>query len=905
MNYHNHFAFAACMWLFICVKLSSGECDTITVRGDAILGALVPAYDRATKCDRVSLRGVLMAEAILYSLNEVNNKRRLQSKTSLGVEIRDSCKQAFHSAFNFFVKSPKPLAVIANLPQDNVSNVQAIRLVDLMHIPYLSCNPSTYDNPRKQIQNADSVFHVQPTDKSNIAAILSFIASFNWTNVGVVADDGEMGNYSLKLFSKEAEKRNICVGGQFLFPSKPNQKEISTFIERLNSGANFSVVVLLSSKVLSESIIDSAYKQKLSGISWLAGQDSWEDAASVSKQNTAARGMFKIGTSAKVLPFKEHLRNLTNGPIKNTWLCQLLSAGWPAGWPTPATITGAPSNKSMNSSAPAPTPAAPTTASTAPASNTSQCDCASGIPAGASKDLVNDVINKLVAMAESEACLIDATFAFANAYAAKEDCKNGCPTFVKHVQDVSFSSSTGHQVSFDNQRYLKKKEFYFYNYQNQKPMTANERKNFKRVEVGTWRQSDGEESKLEMQPSRIKWNSGSIPQSRCEASCPPGKYLLFNPKRATDECCWQCTPCPEGTMNSKKDSMTCSNCEKHWRPNEDKTECTRFYEDYVHWDNPAALIMIFLMTAGVAFSFYVMVTMVRHNDTPVVKNARNAILFLLPFLMIMFLLPVPLLGRPTETTCEAYRGFFIIIIGTPLAVLIAKSHAVEQAFYDEDGQAKVNWRLCTPRFLIVLLLMVLHIIFAIVVATVLPVEVYRFPTDDPFVEYLECSSHSTFQILIAVLYVFVLAVIVSVLSLNELLTEENHSEVKWISMCMFNLYAITFFYLIFTFRLHAKGKIIALTFVCLLYAINYLGCIFIPKWYIIVFRPEQNLSDVSPFDVYQKSRDKISERLCHQEESPLAIRKGPNASTAKEGTIADERDPKSGESKQLMSDTDL
>lgn len=869
------------MWLFVFVKWSSAECNKISIKGDATVGVMVPAYDKETYCNRLNVRGVLMAEAFLYSLNEVNN-RHLRPRTKLGAEIRSFCNNSVRSALDLLSDVTSPISVIGKLSSGN-----AFRVLD---IPYLSCSPSIYDDRFKSNKQDKIIFHVLPTQKSNIAAILSFIKSFNWTHVGVVADDNDLGKYSLDLFSKEAEKRNICVGEQFLFPSSPKQITISDFINSLKSGANFSVIVLLGSKDVSEAVIDSAYKQKLTGINWLAGQDSWEKTASVSKENTAARGMFKIGPTAKLLPFKEHLRNLTNGPILNTWLCQLLTSGWPSNPSTAAPITNNPRNISVNSTVP---------------SSVSQCDCTSGVPSSASKEFVDDVIDKLVSLAESEACTVDAVFAVANAYNAKANCKKDCPKFVNYLQQVSVTSITGHKISFDDKNNLKEEEFHFYNYQNQIPMTANDVKHLKPVDVGTWKKSKDHEEEIKLQPSRIKWNGGSVPRSRCQKTCPPGNHLYFNSNRASGECCWQCVPCPEGTMNSQEDSLTCKKCDEHWRPNEKKTKCIIFYEDYVHWDHPAALVVIFLMTAGVAFAFYVMITVVKHNDTPVVKNARNAILFLLPFLIIMFLLPIPLLGRPTETTCEAYRGFFIIILGTPLAVLIAKSEAVERAFYDEDGQSKVNWRLCTPRFLIVLLLMVLHIIVVIIVASVLPAVVYRYPTDDPFIEYLECSTHSTFQILIAVIYVFALAVIVSVLSLNELLTEVNHNEVKWISMCMFNFYAITFFYLVCTFRLHEKGKIIALTFICLLYAINYLGCIFIPKWYVIVFRPEQNQSDVSPFDMYQKSREKISERLCHQEESPLQPRRSASTSSAKEGATEEERDTKPSECKELMSDTDL
>ena len=196
---------------------------------------------------------------------------------------------------------------------------------------------------------------------------------------------------------------------------------------------------MLSSEGVSEVIIDSAYKQKLTGINWIAGQESWDKTTSVSKENNAARGMFQIGPTAKLLPFKEHLRNITRGPIKNVWLCQLLSSGHPK--------------------------------NTSNSTSKSHCDCTSGLPSNARKEFVDDIINKLVSMAESEACVIDAAYAIAFAYNAKANCKSECPEFIEYLQQVSFTSKTGHKVSFDDQKNLKEKEFHFYNYQNKVPIT--------------------------------------------------------------------------------------------------------------------------------------------------------------------------------------------------------------------------------------------------------------------------------------------------------------------------------------------------------------------------------------------------------------------------------------------------
>lgn len=361
-------------------------------------------------------------------------------------------------------------------------------------------------------------------------------------------------------------------------------------------------------------------------------------------------------------------------------------------------------------------------------------------------------------------------------------------------------------------------------------------------------------------------------------------------------------------MSRTEDSTTCTACPTGYTANNAKDDCVKQFEDYAYWSDAGSLVMLFLMVAGICFSIYVSVVLFKNRETPVMRRAKNALLILLPLVILLFLIPIPLLSKPTETSCEGYRGFFILALGIPLAALISKCVYVDNKFYDSDGQVKESWGncICTPRIAVAIGTVILHVAVIIVLAVLLPNEIVRFPTDDPFTVYIECSLHSGWGFLFVIFYIMVMATLYSVLSLSEEISSENDMEVRWTSLCIFNWYAICFVYIVVGHGVVGKGKIWGLAFVDLLFAVNILVCIYLPKWYVIVFQPEKNQSDVSPWTMYVKTQEKAAVRLS-EEESPVIPKRGNLASTAKEtdGKVKDSGDPNENELQELISDTDV
>ena len=749
---------------------------------------------------------------------------------------------------------PIPMAMMGSLSGNGTK--ESFFLLLSQQMSHVSCDSTSVVN-NELIRQSDIFFHVYPSDRTSIKAMVDFVAKNNWSYIGVVADD--KANDMLTALKVESSGRHVCVGATYSLPHDASDQQIAQFVRTMNAVKNYTVIVALTNHELTKKILNEASRQKVKDLTWVVGQRGWTNTKPIPQPNSASQGMFSILSRKSTFEFLDHLRSLSTGTkqIENIWLLEMASS----------------SNASSSANASAPS---------------------------IDRSKLKAVIDKMISAVEDSACTIDAVFTIAKALAQKQrcmkssDCKEDVSKFHHFIRRLDYTNPlTGSRISFTPEGYLNYTLYHIFNYQqNYSRITTDLNKYLKAVDVGTWAYSPKVKPTLKLSERRIEWNGGHSKrqQSRCHEVCPASQYRALKTPRTGAECCWECQRCPKDTYSDTKDVFSCKKCPENQRVTWSQTGCVPYFEDYVHWEHGGSLLILFLMVVGLCFSIYVSVVLFRSGDTPIMKNAKSAVLYLLPFAVMMFLLPIPLLGKPTEASCEGYRVFFILALGIPLAVLLAKSHYFDNRCQDQNNSNGM----CTPRFSIVCFIVLCHVLVALILGLIVPAKVSKLPTDLPHTVFLECSYHSSYEFLVVVFYTMFLAVLVAVFSLNEIVSEENFNEVKWISFAMFNWYTITFFYVVFTFGVHYHAKIIMLALLDILYAANIFGFLYVPKWFVVVFRPEKNRSDVSPWTDYIKTQERVSERLSAPEDSPIMAKKG------KPGDKEETPDAKG-----LMTDTDI
>ncbi|KAM4038594.1 extracellular calcium-sensing receptor-like [Anomaloglossus baeobatrachus] len=360
------------------------------------------------------------------------------------------------------------------------------------------------------------------------------------------------------------------------------------------------------------------------------------------------------------------------------------------------------------------------------------------------------------------------------------------------------------------------------------------------VTVGRYNIRNSQEKELMINITAIRWIFGEqeIPRSVCSESCSPGFRKAAQIGQSM--CCFDCVPCSEGEISDQIDSRNCFSCQEEMWPNANKTKCIPKVIEFLSYCEPLGITLTATVIICSLVTVSILCVFIKYKETAIVKaNNRDLTYLLLTSLSLSFLCSLLFIGEPQKLTCRFRQGAFGVVFVLSVSCVLAKTIMVVIAFRaTKPGSNMRSWM--GPKVPASAISLCTSIQFFICVYWIL--QCPPFPERNMKIQtgviIFQCNECFDTLLWCMFGYMAFLACVSFLMAFLARKLPDSFNEAKWITFSMLIFLSVWMSFV--PAYLSTQGKFMVAVEVFGILASRIVGCIFIPKCYIILLRPELN-----------------------------------------------------------------
>uniref|UniRef100_A0AAQ5YJH9 G-protein coupled receptors family 3 profile domain-containing protein n=1 Tax=Amphiprion ocellaris TaxID=80972 RepID=A0AAQ5YJH9_AMPOC len=818
----------------VCRQRGDPESPQLFKDGDIILGGTFSFHSRWKDRQETYMhkplplectRDFQFAQSMLFAIEEINNSTDLLPGVSLGYKIYDTCGSIARSVRvalaltngNEIVSAPseepctKPAQVQAIMGETSSSPTTAIAtVIGPFHIPMISHFATCACLSDKS--KYPSFLRTIPSDYYQSRALAQLVKHFGWTWVGAIRANNDYGNNGMATFIEIAQQLDICLEYSVSFFRTDPSDKIQKMIEIIKASTSRVIVAFLSHMDM-DVLIHELSHHNLTGYQWV-GSESW-----IFDSQTAATDKYHIldgaiGLSipkAHVSGLKAFMMNVKPLNLSNN---KMFTEFW-------ETLFSCKFNQSKSSAE-------------------IQRDCTgqedlTGVQNSFTDMSLMPIFNNVYKGVYAVDLQLDPITVSSMAIKILTLTLSNIEKDIVHIQNIHFKTKDGEEVYF-NENGDPAAKYEIINWQ------PREKGIVDFVSVGLYDASLSADKQL-VKATYIfltLFLLMQVPVSVCSEKCPPGTRKVL--QKGKPVCCYDCIRCAEGEISNITDSVTCTRCPPEFWSNNRRDACIKKEAVFLSFEEIMGALLTIASLFGTCMTALVAYIFFRNRKTPIVRANNSELSFLLLFsLTLCFLCSLTFIGRPSEWSCMLRHTAFGITFVLCISCVLGKTMVVLMAFRATlPGSNVMKWFGPAQQRLSVLGVTLIQIIICILWLIISP----PFPSMN-FKEFkdkiiLECALGSAVGFWAVLGYIGLLAVLCFICAFLARKLPDNFNEAKFITFSMLIFCAVWITFIPAYVSSPGKFSVAVEIFAILASSFGLLICIFIPKCYIILLRPEKN-----------------------------------------------------------------
>ncbi|XP_053090987.1 extracellular calcium-sensing receptor-like [Pangasianodon hypophthalmus] len=801
-----------------CQILENPAYPLLSNDGDVIIGAVFSIHDGTQMqslpytekpqpliCIRFNLRELRLAQTMTFAIDEINKSNSLLPNISIGYRIYDNCGSRMLS-----MKAAMALMNGQDITADACSGQAVVQAIigESESTPTIALTKTTGPFKIPVISHAatceclsnrkeySSFFRTIASDYYQSRALAYLVKHFGWSWVGAVNSDNDYGNNGMAIFLNAAKEEGICVEYSEKFERSDTAKimKVADIIKR----GTAKVIIVFLAHFDMNILIDQLILKNVTGYQMI-GVEAWITAVNLvtpASYNVLAGSIgFDVG--------KLNIRSFADYVVNEFWQTAIPCMN------TEGNISQTENNCSKYEDM---------------------------IPFKNYKDDISElryaknIYDAVYAVAHSLHSLLRCT----ENKSCEKDKTIQLWQVIEALKKVNFTTQLGEQVWFDSTGATAAK-YDVVNWQR----GFNGKVQFKAV--GYYDASLPSGQQFVLNTEDIFWaGEKREPTSMCSESCPPGTRKAAQKGRPV--CCYDCLPCAEGEISNQTDSNNCEQCPGEYWSNADRDKCVLKVIEFLSFTEVMGIILVFFSLFGATLTVLVAILFLIEKDTPIVKANNSELSFLLLFsLTLCFLCSLTFIGRPSEWSCMLRHTAFGITFVLCISCVLGKTVVVLMAFRATlPGSNVMKWFGPLQQRLTVLAFTLIQVLICVLWLTVSPPFPYKNMNYYKEKIILECNLGSAIGFWAVLGYIGVLAFLCFILAFLARKLPDNFNEAKFITFSILIFCAVWITFIPAYVSSPGKFTVAVEIFAILASSFALLFCIFTPKCYVILFKPELN-----------------------------------------------------------------